>query len=327
MGDKMTIAELTKLFLIAMGTVMCSVGSQAVHADWWQDCAAERERFCKTVPAGGGRVADCVDQHASELSAQCRASRPSGARAAAEPKSAPRSQAGATSSTASSSGFQIVYQTNFRSEIDRGLMLQQPTPSSLTIANAPCQPARQALRVSIRQQDDYSHVANGVPRAEIGFAGRFTFQPGREYLVRWSTCLPADFRFDSRQPEGIGQIHEGLPQGSPPWGMTLVGDRYQVQLRDGSRVQTRDVGAAAADRGRWVQWTLRYRPDSSGATALTELSKDGAQVLAANGIPNSFPNDSRAYFKIGIYKWWWKERPTDVSELTMFFGDVVAEMR
>jgi hypothetical protein len=235
-------------------------------------------------------------------------------------------QAAATLAT-SNSGFQPVYQTNFRSEIDRGLMLQQPTPASMTLENAPCQPPQRALRVSIRQQDDYSRVANGAPRAEISFAGRFTFEAGREYLVRWSTCLPPDFRFDSRQPEGIGQIHEGVPHGSPPWGMTLAGDRYRVQLRDGTRVQTRDIGGAAQDRGRWVQWTLHYRPDSSGAGAITELEKDGARVLAANGVPNAYPNDSRAYFKIGIYKWWWKERPSDVTERTIFFGDVVAEVR
>jgi hypothetical protein len=224
-------------------------------------------------------------------------------------------------------GFQTIYQTKFDSDIDHGLMVQQPTPSSITIANAPCQPSRRAVRVSIRQQDDYSRVANGVPRAEIGFGGRFTFQQGREYLLRWSTCLPAGYQFDSRQPEGIGQIHEGAAQGSPPWSMTLVGDRYQVQMRDGTRVQTRDIGPAATDRGHWVQWTLRYRPDATGASALTELTKDGAQVLAANGIPNAYPNDNRAYFKIGIYKWWWKERPSDVSERTAFFGDVSAGVR
>jgi hypothetical protein len=181
--------------------------------------------------------------------------------------------------------------------------------------------------VFIRQQDDYSHVANGVPRAEISFAARFTFQAGREYRLQWSTCLPPDFRFDSKQPEGIGQIHEGAPQGSPPWGMILSGNRYQVQLRDGNRTQTRDIGSAEPDRGRWVQWTLHYRPDSTGANAITELTKDGALVLAANGIPNAYPNDSRAYFKIGIYKWWWKERPSDVSERTVFFGDIVAAVK
>jgi hypothetical protein len=197
----------------------------------------------------------------------------------------------------------------------------------MTLQNAPCAPSEPALRVSIRQQDDYSRVANGVPRAEISFAGRFTFEAGREYLVTWSTCLPADFPFDSKQPEGIGQIHEGVPKGSPPWGMTLIGDRYQVQLRDGSQVQTRDIGSATGDRGHWVQWALHYRPDASGASAITELSKDGAAALSANGVPNAYPGDSQAYFKIGIYKWWWQERPSDVSALTMFFGDVVARAK
>ena len=303
-----------------------TVFAPAVHADWWQECAAERESFCKGVPVGGGRIADCIDQHASELSARCRASRPGGARGAASNNS-PAPRAVAAAPAAGSSGFRTLYQTNFQSEIDRGLMLQQPTPNSMTLANAPCRPGGRALRVSIRQQDDYSRVANGVPRAEVSFAGRFAFEAGREYLVRWSTCLPADFRFDSRQPEGIGQIHEGAPQGSPPWGMTLTGDHYQVQLRDGNRTQIRDIGSAAQDVGRWVQWTLHYRPDASGANAVTELTKDGAQVLAANGVPNAYPNDNRAYFKIGIYKWWWKERPSDVSERTMFFGDVSAEVR
>lgn len=100
-----------------------------------------------------------------------------------------------------------------------------------------------------------------------------------------------------------------------------------MQLRDGSRVQTRDAGSAAADRGRWVRWTLHYRPDAGGANAIMELDKDGARVLAANGVPNAWPNDDRSYFKIGIYKWWWKERPSDVAERTMFFGDVVVGMR
>jgi len=321
------MTRLTKVCLIAAVGVMGSVIPKALHADWWQDCATERERLCKGVPAGGGRVADCLDQHANELSPGCRASRPSGSRGAVELKGAPSPRAGPATSATGSSGFQPVYQTNFRNEIDPGLMLQQPTTASMTIGSAPCQPLQTALRVSIRQRDDYSRVANGVPRAEVSFAGRFTFESGREYLVRWSTCLPGDFQFDSQQPEGIGQIHQGPPQGSPPWGMTLAGDRYQVQVRDGSRVQARDVASAAQDRGRWVQWTLHYRPDSSGASAITELTKDGAQVLAANGIPNAYPNDSRAYFKIGIYKWGWKERPSDVSDRTMFFGDVVAEVR
>src|SRR5437868_3131634 len=50
--------------------------ASAAKADWWQECAAERDRFCKDLPAGGGRVANCIDEHSADLSARCLASRP-----------------------------------------------------------------------------------------------------------------------------------------------------------------------------------------------------------------------------------------------------------
>jgi len=65
-----------------LAVLSLTVIAPAVHADWWQECAAERESFCKGAPVGGGRIADCIDLHASELSARCRASRPGGAHGA-----------------------------------------------------------------------------------------------------------------------------------------------------------------------------------------------------------------------------------------------------
>ena len=324
---RITSTALTRGYVIAACVGLWSSLPGSARADWWQDCTAERQRFCQGVPAGGGRVVACLDQHENELSAGCKAS------LAQSPGHAPQASQPApnrvtpTHGGGASGGYQLVYQTNFQSDIDRGLMLQQPNPGALEIAAAPCQPSRRALRVYIRRQDDYSRVANGVPRAEIDFIGRLTFQTGKEYLIRWSTCLPADYKFDNQQPEGITQIHEGPNRGSPPWGMTVTQGRYEAQLRNGSQVRTMDLGSATADRGRWVQWLLHYRPDSNGANAITELDKDGARVLSANGSPNAYPNDERSYFKIGVYKWWWKERPSDVTERTMYFGDVIAEAR
>jgi hypothetical protein len=42
----------------------------------------------------------------------------------------------------------------------------------------------------------------------------------------------------------------------------------------------------------------------------------------AIGLPNSYPDEKSAYLKIGVYKWWWITRPSDVSERTMYYGDV-----
>ena len=45
-------------------------------------------------------------------------------------------------------------------------------------------------------------------------------------------------------------------------------------------------------------------------------------VVHAVGRPNAYPGDQKAYLKIGIYKWWWLTRPSDVTQRTMYYGDV-----
>ena len=35
-------------------------------------CKADREKFCKNVEAGGGRVARCMKEHKDELSKECK---------------------------------------------------------------------------------------------------------------------------------------------------------------------------------------------------------------------------------------------------------------
>ena len=60
-----------------------------------------------------------------------------------------------------------------------------------------------------------------------------------------------DFQFDAEQPEGITQIHEGAPKGSPPFGLLLNGDNYAVRL-EGKPGNTA-IGSASGDKGKWVQ--------------------------------------------------------------------------
>lgn len=50
--------------------------ARSARMDWWSACTAEREKFCRGVPAGGGRVVQCLEAHASELSDECKAARP-----------------------------------------------------------------------------------------------------------------------------------------------------------------------------------------------------------------------------------------------------------
>lgn len=55
---------------------------------------------------------------------------------------------------------------------------------------------------------------------------------------------------------------------------------------------------------------------------MTDLYKDGVLIARGGSLENSYPNESGAYLKIGLYKWNWEYRPADVAIRTMYYGDV-----
>lgn len=219
--------------------------------------------------------------------------------------------------------YTVLYRSAWRDGIDPRLTIQAPAPDSVSTVTMP-QLKGVALKTTMRRSDDFSAVASGTPRAEIVFAPVVHFAVGKEYEVRWSTLIPAGYRFDMRQPEIITQLHQGGATGSPPFALLLAGDQYQADVRGGASGANRSVkfGAPAADAGNAVNWVLHYRPDDQGTQALTELYKDGVRVLRSTGMANAYPGDKDAYLKIGIYKWWWKTRSSDVSDRTMYYGNV-----
>ncbi|OXI97649.1 hypothetical protein CFB48_19435 [Burkholderia sp. AU33647] len=212
------------------------------------------------------------------------------------------------------------YRSDWASGIDPRLRLQEPAPQNITIAGI----RGALLKVTMRRSQDFSGVASGTPRSEVSFAPVFRFINGHDYEVSWSTEIPADYRFDSRQPELIAQLHQGGSDGSPPFALLLNDGKYEVDVRGapGTPSQSFAFGDPAADKGQPVSWVLRYRPDGSGADALTEVYRNGKRVVHVAGVPNAYPGDRDAYFKLGLYKWWWKTRPSDVTERTIYYGDI-----
>ncbi|WP_175884030.1 heparin lyase I family protein [Burkholderia sp. BCC0044] len=219
------------------------------------------------------------------------------------------------------------YRSDWARGIDSRLRLQVPAPQN--IATGGISGIRgPLLRVMMRRSQNFSGVASGTPRSEVSFFPVFRFVNGRDYEVRWSTVIPADYRFDARQPELIAQLHQGSNDGSPPFALLLNAGTYEVDVRGAPGTPSRSFafGDPSADRGRLVRWVLRYRPDDRGIDALTEVFRNGERVVHATGVPNAFPNERQAYFKIGLYKWWWKTRPSDVTDRTMYYGDVEMEV-
>lgn len=223
-------------------------------------------------------------------------------------------------------GYSVLYRTDFAKGIDRGLALHGARSDSLSVVTDPTTESSKVLRATMKRSDDFSRVANKAPRAEVSFGGRMRFEAGKDYWINWSILIPKSYVLDSQQPEGISQIHQGPNMGTPPFGLSLVNGHYQVDLRSGDAgdkpPEHHDIGSVRDDLGKWVKWGLHYRPDPSGRNGISEVYKDGKLVLRRNGTPNAYPNDSQAYFKIGIYKWWWNTKPSDATERTLFFGDV-----
>ncbi|WP_144148440.1 heparin lyase I family protein [Paraburkholderia sp. BCC1884] len=219
--------------------------------------------------------------------------------------------------------YTILYRSAWHAGIDPRLTIQAPRPDAIATVAMP-QFHGVALKATMRRADDFTHVANGTPRAEVVFARDAHFAVGKDYEVRWSTMIPPAYRLDSQQPEIITQLHQSGFTGSPPFALMLSGGHYQVDVRGGAGTpsQSYTFGTPAADAGRVVTWRLHYRPDDQGTRALTDLYKDGVRVVHSMGRPNAYPGDQNAYLKIGIYKWWWQTRPSDVDERTMYYGDV-----
>jgi hypothetical protein len=223
-----------------------------------------------------------------------------------------------------------LYAADWQGGIDPEIGVQS-NPGDIAVVADPVVPGRNALRASISITENFSGVVNGTPRAEILFPAPVTFAQGKDYLIRWSTFLPVGFAFDSKQLVIVTQIHQSLTTGSPTIALGLLGTQYGISERGGSNPTVASGGkwlcCADTDRGKWVNWALRYVPDQTGQHSSLELYKDGTSVYAVQGASNAYLTDQSAYLKMGLYKAGWKTQPSDVTQITMFFGPVYVSQR
>ncbi|ACD20346.1 conserved hypothetical protein [Paraburkholderia phytofirmans PsJN] len=230
-----------------------------------------------------------------------------------------------TQMTALASTYDKLFSTEWKGGIDTGIAIQA-NPGDIAVVDDPVVAGRKAVRVHVNRAEDFSKIANGVPRAELIFPKAVSFAQGPDYLLRWSTFIPAGASFDNKQAVIITQVHQGERTGGPTIALSLQGNRYAISERGGANTSTVSAGkwlcCADADQGKWVNWSLRYIADDSGHHASTQLWKDGRSVFASQGIPNAYPGVQDAYLKLGLYKSAWNSSPSDVSEITFFFGPV-----
>jgi len=226
--------------------------------------------------------------------------------------------------------YQSLYVADWQDGINAEIAVQA-NPGDIAVVADPVVAGRKSLRVSMSRNESFTNVANGSPRAELLLPAPVSFAQGKDYLIRWSTFLPVGFAFDPEQLVIITQIHQSLAVGSPTIALTLLGTQYAISERGGQNPTNVSGGksfcCADADTGKWVNWALRYIPDDTGAHSSVELYKNGQSVYAVEGVPNAYLNDQSSYLKIGLYKPNWVTQPSDVSQITMFFGPVYVSQR
>lgn len=205
-------------------------------------------------------------------------------------------------------------------------------------APAPIRSGAKALRIELNQNDP---DVSGSRRAELARGG--DSQNG-EYWFAFSIFLPMDFAID-RSPEILAQWHNypdfvlGETWMSPPLALHTSNGKWLInRLWDNSTVSSNptiaakgfsrqhDLGAYIADKGRWTDWVFHIKWGwQASQDPKLEVYKNGLMVLNQNGQPNTTNDVAAPYFKMGLYKWDWKQdlSRSDLTTRVVYYDRVL----
>lgn len=157
-----------------------------------------------------------------------------------------------------------------------------------------------------------------VPRAIGSFRAEIAQPPETGFHERWYGAriyVPKDWVFGGgdivMQWKGLVS-KEKLDKAYPPLSLALKDDHWAVNQSSGA-MDNIDHDTKVLDpveKGRWVSWVVHVRW-SSGADGLTEIWKDGKQVLTTKGANTYSTKPITPCFKTGLYHPAWKKKNAD----------------
>ena len=202
--------------------------------------------------------------------------------------------------------------------------LVQSNTGDIVIAPAPGGKGGNAAKISISKNENFSNVANGSPRAEL--QSEDMLAQNTTYTFSFSTYIPTSTIFDIsgyQQRMDFFQTHQNTPDMSNGWairGLGLDGSNYYVDDYTVSNKQV--LGSASADVGKWVNWLITYKVSPTDGSGLYTITKNGTQIYSDTR-RTFYSGQSPIYCKFGIYKWDWLNYSTQVSNVTMYFDDII----
>lgn len=165
-------------------------------------------------------------------------------------------------------------------------------------------------RYEVRSGDVWSR--DGADRERSESASRFLMEAGKTYQLEFSVKIEPG-ALNQAQWLGIMQIQSTFDDGeaghSPPLGLELVGERFQVTSRysmaqitgpTDMRTNIQYTASNNAERDRWYKFQFVVRFDPFGNGHLVAI-QDGQTLLDYRG-PIGFNDLLGPYVKMGVYR-------------------------
>ncbi len=212
-------------------------------------------------------------------------------------------------------------------------------PYSLGISTQFAQVGTKSLRVELRKDDPDVH---GSKRSELTLRIPELENPLGSNIYNIGIMLPNggtdDYLTDPISPEIIVQWHNWPDPGeawtNPPLSLHTENGRYILRrvwddapmstsesIRAKGFTAQHDLGSYMADKGRFVNWRFEIKWGwLNEHNPKIVVYKDGVNVLTISG-PNTTNDQIGNYFKIGVYKWDWKNNNRSVIDRRVIYYD------
>ena len=230
----------------------------------------------------------------------------------------------------------VIFKTDFEAEEENpsaeitGWSQQGANAPSITVSSEQARHGNKSVKCSF----NYSEWNANNLRAEIwsNYPGVGELTLNKDWWVEMSEFIPTTWQNDlASNAEIIWQFHgatNGPAGGSPPLSAYVMGDTVYISLQTSSTPSASGVqqllGSFPIVKGAWMDWVIQV--NFSYTDGLIRIWKNGNIIVNYSGSTLyqtiGQTNENGPYFKAGIYKWFWGNSATQVSNRTLYIDDI-----